>query len=170
MRTVFQLLYLGVTCLIFSCSATVEKPQKVNGVSFVASKDSIADKHVAPLVALSANYAAVMPFSFIRDLAHPEISFNKDRQWFGETEKGVKQYVETLHEQHIKVMLKPQIWVWKGEFTGFIKMAHDEDWKVLEDAYSDFILSYAKLAEEANIEIFCIGTELETFIDERPSY
>ncbi|MGC1630847.1 MAG: glycoside hydrolase TIM-barrel-like domain-containing protein [Gelidibacter sp.] len=155
---------------MFSCSATVEKPEKINGVSFVASRDSIDGKDVSPLVNLNANYASVMPFGFIRELAHPEITFNSDRQWFGETEDGVKQYIKTLHDHQIKVMMKPQIWVWRGEFTGFIKMAHDADWKALEDAYSNFILTYAKVAQDAHVEIFCIGTELEGFIDERPEY
>src|SRR5690606_3637215 len=53
---------------------------------------------------------------------------------------------------------------------GFIKMAHEEDWKLLENSYSKFILDFAKIAEEAQIEIFCIGTELKSFIDERPGY
>lgn len=170
MRSVFRILYVVVFSQLFSCSATIEKPEKVNGVSFVASKDSIGTKHVEPIVHLYANYAAVMPFGFIREVSHPEITFNSDRQWFGETEAGVKQYIQVLHKQDIKVMLKPQIWVWRGEFTGFIKMLHEEDWKILEASYSDFILTYAKVAQEAHIEIFCIGTELENFIDERPAF
>ena len=170
MRTIFWFLYLGMLCLVVSCSATVEKPEKINGVSFVASRDSIEYEDVAPVIHLNSNYAAVMPFGFIRELAHPEITFNSDRQWFGETETGVKQYIEILHRQKVKVMMKPQIWVWRGEFTGFIKMAQESDWKSLEDTYSNFILTYAKVAQDMNVEMFCIGTELESFIDERPEY
>lgn len=170
MRTIFQFLYVVMLCLIISCSSTVEKPVKINGVSFVASRDSINSKHVDPLINLNANYASVMPFGFVKDLAHPEIFFNNDRQWFGETEKGIKQYIETLHKNQIKVMIKPQIWVRRGEFTGFIKMAHEDDWKMLENTYSNFILSYAKVAQATKVDMFCIGTELESFIDERPEY
>ncbi|MBJ7880807.1 glycoside hydrolase family 113 [Gelidibacter salicanalis] len=170
MRSVLHFLYLITLCLLSSCSATVEKPQKINGVSFVASRLAVDDEHVAPLIELNANYAAVMPFGFIRELAHPEINFNSERQWFGETEKGVKQYIETLQKNHIKIMMKPQIWVRKGEFTGFIKMAHEEDWKLLENSYTDFILTYARVAEDTHVDIFCIGTELENFIDARPAY
>lgn len=32
-------------------------------------------------------------------------------------------------------MVKPQIWVWRGEFTGTIKMENEENWKLLEDSY-----------------------------------
>ncbi len=169
MKTISYFLYFGLYCMMVACSATVQKPDKINGVSFVASRDAIEDKHVMPVMNLNANYASVMPFGFVRDLAHPEISFNSDRQWFGETAKGVQQYVKALHKHQIMVMLKPQIWV-RGEFTGFIKMAHDEDWELFEASYSDFILTYAKTAQDSKVDIFCIGTELESFIDERPEY
>ncbi|MEZ4792572.1 MAG: glycoside hydrolase [Gelidibacter sp.] len=164
---------LSLLCAIMlmtSCSMTLPKPEKINGVSFVASGDSISDKHVQPVVKLHANYASLMPFGFIRQLSHPEIRFNTERQWFGEREDGIKQYAEALRKKDIKIMLKPQIWVWNGEFTGFIKMANEEDWKTFESSYAAFILEYARIAQENNFEILCVGTELESFIDARPSY
>ena len=42
--------------------------------------------------------------------------------------------------------------------------------KVLEDSYAAFILTYAKTAQKLKVDIFCIGTELERFIDKRPAY
>tara|TARA_R110000868_G_scaffold720_4_gene5250 strand:- start:10926 stop:11882 length:957 start_codon:yes stop_codon:yes gene_type:complete len=145
-------------------------PSKINGVSYVASKDSISEKHIKPVLNIHANYASVMPFGFIRELAHPEIQYNSSRQWFGETKTGVKQYINALKKEGIQIMMKPQIWVWRGEFTGEIRMKTEEDWKILEDSYTTFILDYAKTAQETHVEIFCIGTELESFIDERPIY
>jgi hypothetical protein len=67
-------------------------------------------------------------------------------------------------------MLKPQIWVWRGEFTGMIEMKTEKDWVQFEKSYKDFILDFARLAEETNCELFCIGTELELFIENRPEY
>jgi hypothetical protein len=146
------------------------KPTKINGVSFVASKDSIFNIHIQPVLNLNANYAAIMPFGFIKDLQHPEIAFNSNRQWFGETEQGVKQYIHTLNKAGIKVMMKPQIWVWKGEYTGFIEMESEENWSMLEATYSKFILEFARVAQETHVEILCIGTELERFVENRPEY
>lgn len=160
-------------CLLLilnGCSMTMVKTEKINGVSFVASREAISEAHVKPVVGINANYAAVMPFGFIRNLEHPEIVFNTERQWYGETRTGAKQYIEELRKQQIKIMLKPQIWVWRGEFTGFIEMPDEAHWKQLEDSYSDFILEYAELAQETQTEIFCIGTELEKFIENRPDY
>ncbi|WP_426431440.1 glycoside hydrolase family 113 [Winogradskyella sp. HB-48] len=156
--------------LIFGCSAAPHKPSKINGVSFVAARDIVDSTHVAPVVNVNANYAAIMPFGFIKNLEHPEIIHNTDRQWFGETRAGAEQYISELRKASIKVMIKPQIWVWRGEFTGEIMMTSENDWQILENAYSNFILEYADLAEKVNAELFCIGTELELFVKFRPEY
>lgn len=159
-----------VLILLFIFSSCAAQPEKINGLSFVASPDAIDESHTNPVVNIGANYTAIMPFGFIRELTHPEIVHNTDRQWFGETRAGAKQYIEALRKKNMKIMVKPQIWVWHGEFTGNIKMTNEADWKTLEHSYSDFILEYADLAQETKAEIFCIGTELENFIKERPEY
>ena len=154
-------------CLLQSCST---KSQKINGVSYVAAGEPTTQEQVAKVSELNANYAAVMPFGFIRDLENPELRFNTERQWFGEREEGVKQYINMLQEQGIDVMLKPQIWIWRGEFTGYLKMNSDEDWVALEASYREFILLYARIAAETKVPIYCIGTELEQFIVHRPEF
>jgi Glycoside Hydrolase Family 113 len=155
---------------IVSCAMAPSTSEKINGVSFVASRDVLNEDHINPIVNLNANYAAIMPFGFIRDLNHPEIAFNTDGQWFGETKEGVKQYAEAFQKKGIKIMLKPQVWVWHGQYTGFIEMTTEDNWNMLETSYSKFILEFAELAQEINAEIFCIGTELEKFIEDRPTY
>ncbi len=164
-NAVYRLLFLIL--MITSCSA---QKDTIDGVSFVAAPEFVNSKHVTPLVELGANYAAIMPFGFVKSLSHPEIIHNTDRQWFGETRVGAQQYIEVLQKEHIKIMIKPQIWVWNGEFTGYIKMTNETDWKAFEDAYTSFILEYARLANDTNAELFCIGTELEGFVSERPAY
>ena len=165
---IFKHLFSSVLLLcLLACGGQVEK---INGISFVAAGDKIDQSHVSPVKKINANYAAVMPFGFIRNLEHPEIIHNTDRQWFGETRAGTEQYIQELHKAEIKVMIKPQIWVWRGEFTGKIMMTNETNWKALEDSYTSFIMEYAKLASEVNADIFCIGTELELFIKYRPQY
>lgn len=170
MKPILNSLSFCLLLLLSACSATIPKAEKINGVSFVASREAIEEKHVVPVMNLNANYAAVMPFGFVQDLAHPEIRFDNDRQWFGERKEGVMQYVKLLKDKNIRIMLKPQLWVRKGEFTGFIKMTNEADWNTFEQSYSQFILAYAQVAKDVHAEIFCIGTELESFVDERPDF
>ncbi len=159
---------LFICCLQYCCTGEAQK--KINGVSFVASREEAAQSHVDEVLQINANSAAVMPFGFMRDVANPDIIFDTERQWFGETRKGAKQYIELLQKNGISVMVKPQIWVWKGEFTGTITMSTEAQWQQLEASYDAFILTYAQLAEETQAPIFCIGTELEKFVEHRPEY
>ena len=156
--------------MFLSCSMTTKKDYKINGVSFVASRDQISKENVQPVLNVHANYTAIMPFGFIKNLEHPEIIYNTNKQWFGETTEGVSQYINVLQKSSLQVMLKPQIWVWHGEFTGHIKMPNEVAWLELEQTYSQFILDFAKLAQEKQVALFCIGTELEQFIVHRPEF
>ena len=143
---------------------------KLNGVSFVASREMVTQENIDAVRGINAGYAAIMPFGFIRSGEFPQILFNSSRQWFGETAAGAKQYIGLLHKNGLKVMVKPQIWISRGEFTGNLKMDSEDDWRALEESYGDFILTYAALAQEANADMFCVGTELEQFVVHRPGY
>ncbi len=167
MRTIF---WLFIIFLLNACAVAPWKPQKINGVSFVSSRDTINATHIDPVVNIHANYASIMPFGFVRNLEHPEVLYNSNRQMFGESKSGVKQYINSLNKRGIEIMLKPQLWVSRGEFTGLIKADNEEAWQELEQSYTKYILYFAELAEEENVAIFCIGTELEGFIDNRPDY
>jgi len=168
MRRFVALIFLLITVIQFSCKGQSEK--KINGVSFVASPNKVTQEDINPVIKLNANYVAIMPFGFIKSLDSPGVKYNSKDQWFGESVVGAKQYISELHKNNIKVMLKPQLWVWKGGFTGNIKMKSEEDWKILEKTYTDFILTYAKVAQDNNVAIYCIGTELELFIKNRSQF
>ena len=133
---------IQLICIVILFQSCTAQEAKINGVSFVAHRDSITQKNVNPLLNVNANYAAIMPFGVIKDLAHPEVSYGAERQWFGETKVGGKQYVKALKKDNIKIMLKPQLWVWRGEFTGFITMKTEADWQTLEETYSKYILEF----------------------------
>src|SRR5210317_325132 len=101
---------IALLLLLLCYGCTAPPVEKINGVSFVASRDPADTEHIEALRGVHADYAAVMPFGFIREKGSPEIIFDTERQWFGETRKGVRQYISLLHENGIRVMLKPQLW------------------------------------------------------------
>jgi len=155
--------------LLSSCQDRVAK-EKINGVSLVASREAISISDIKPILNVNANTVAVMPFAFMENLQSPDLKFNMERQWWGERLEGVRETVQLLHKDSLKVMLKPQIWIWRGEFTGDIKMNSEADWKKFEENYRDFIMLYAQLAEEEKVGILVIGTELFEFVNERPDF
>ena len=161
---------VAICLVISSCAMSPSSTTKINGVSYVGTRDSLLLEHVEPLKNNFVNYTSLMPFGFIRDQSHPEIIFNTERQWFGEKGIGIRQYAEMLRKEDINIMLKPQIWIRRGEFTGHLQMESEAGWQQLEHSYETYILEHARLAEALSIPIFCIGTELERFIKFRPEY
>jgi hypothetical protein len=143
---------------------------KVNGVSFVASPRKINDSAIAPVVQLNANWVSLMPFAFMRNIDSTNIQYNQERQWRGERKEGVKETALAFQAKGIKVMIKPQIWIGRGAFTGHVNMTTDENWKLFEQNYEAFIIDYAKVAEEVKCSLFCIGTELNNFVSKRPEF
>ena len=166
MKTKFLILF----SLIFLQTSCKADQQKINGISFVASRSAIDAKHVKPVLEVNGNYVALMPFGFFRDLKNPNIIYNSSRQWFGETKKGLAHYAKEFQKSKVKIMVKPQLWISRGLYTGFLEMETEENWKKLEDSYDKFMLNYAALAEETSVPVLCIGTELEKFVENRPAY
>ena len=156
--------------LLILFQISIFSQQKINGISFVASNTAIDAKHVKPVLNVNGNFVALMPFGFIKELKNPNVKYSSSRQWFGETKKGLEHYATEFKKANVKIMIKPQIWVWRGEYTGYIEMNSETDWKILEDSYSTFILDFASIAQNIKADIFCIGTELEKFVVKRPQY
>ncbi len=162
-----KLLFFLTIFLQFSCNS---QTQKINGLSFVASRDTINASHITPVIKAQSNYVALMPYSYIINIETPKIKFNTNREWFGETENGLYQYAKEFQKNNIKIMIKPHLWLRRGGFTGDLEPNSEENWKILENSYRDYILTYAKSAEKVKAEILCIGTELEKFVANRPAY
>lgn len=170
-KSLLVVLVISFTTIItFSCFSQKENTQKINGLSFVASRDTISNKHIAPVKQVNASWTSIMPFGIMRSKDNPELFFNTERHWYGERYNGSKHSIELMHNNGIKVMLKPQIWIVKGEFTGELNMRTEDDWRTFENNYEDMMLLYAKLAQETNAEMYCIGTELNSFVSRRPEF
>lgn len=94
-----KIIFVLLTVVQAICMA---QSAKINGISFVASRFEVKQENVDPVLDVNANYATVMPFGFIRSIELPNISYNSNNQWFGETEAGVKQYIEILQKKWLK--------------------------------------------------------------------
>ena len=81
------------------------------------------------------------------------------------SDESIKHVIKTAHKLGIKVMLKPHIDLidkYDGTYCrSDIGFSNEKDWQTWFKSYKNFILHYAKIAEKLNVEIFCVGTELE---------
>lgn len=110
-----------------------------------------------------------MPYGFIPE-GSTELKFNSEWQWWGEKMEGTSTLIQLAKKEGYKIMLKPHVWKRHGSFTGHHGYTSEKDWKAFETSYSNYILSFAQLAQEEKVELFCIGTEWAKFVEERPEF
>jgi len=161
---------MRIRVYLFLLFSTICFSQKINGLSFVASNTPVTSEVIQPVIEVHANWVTLMPFGFMKTTSEISIQYNSKRQWWGETKEGITKTANEFHKKKIKIMLKPQIWIPNGGFTGMISMKSEQDWITFEKSYEIFILDYAQVAKNSKIELFCIGTELNNFVITRPTY
>lgn len=158
-------------CLLFlmACGAKPAPRPDFRGVSFVGTADPVRPHQIQKLHDVHANAIALMPFAFCQE-GDPEVQFNMEWQWIGERTEGIREAALLAQSESMKVMLKPQLWIGHGTYTGNLGFDSEEDWRVFEDSYRRYILHFAQLAEELQVPLFCIGTELKASVESRPNF
>jgi len=68
--------------------------------------------------------------------------------------------IDAIHSLGMKVMLKPHVDLYNEKWRGEISFDNEKDWQEWLSNYKNFICHYAQLAEENNVEQFCVGCEL----------
>ncbi|MDZ4752080.1 MAG: glycoside hydrolase [Flavobacteriales bacterium] len=142
----------------------------VKGLSFVGCPKPSDSLDLIDVKRTHANFIALMPFAY-GDSGSSKLTYKDvDWQWWGESQEGVRTCIELARAQDINCMIKPQVWLDHGSYTGFFMLNSEAKWLEFEKSYSDWILSYAKLAQDHGAAIFCIGTEFDEWTQLRPEY
>jgi hypothetical protein len=79
------------------------------------------------------------------------------------SDEGMNHAINKIHALGMKVMLKPHLDILdksSGRWRGEIDFSCSREWEEWFKSYSKFIITYAQMAEENKVEMFCIGTEL----------
>jgi len=173
-RFLYLLLNTLITFSATNCGLkTVSESQhnftKINGLSYAAANVLIDSTDIISITDIGANWVALMPYGFIRE-GENKLIFNSEKQWISETTEGITKDILIYKEANLKIMLKPHVWISHGVYTGDFELEKEEDWVEFEKGYKDYILTFAKIAQEHNVELFCIGTEWRKFIKNRPDF
>ena len=178
-------MYLVFTFLlsIFSCQITDQptkpflyKGEKLKGLSFVAPHIPIDSTNVLPAVNTGADWISLMPYGFVGDnkpdfhyVSAKDTTKNKHK-WWGESPEGVTECIKLAHKNNLKVMLKPHMWVARGTFTGDFGFKSEADWQIFEKGFREYILEFAQVAQNQNVEMFCMATEMKRSVSERKEF
>jgi hypothetical protein len=153
-----------------SNTATLPKHlMEYKGINLVAPIKELNNSTFVSLSENNVNAISLIPYAFV-DIDQASVSYNNDRQWWGERSEGIRASIHKSHEYKMKVMLKPHLWINHNFYTGDLDFSTEKEWEHWESDYEKYILDFAKLAEEEKIELFCFGTELENPIAKRPQY
>jgi hypothetical protein len=141
---------------------------KMNGMSFVAPPNPFPSDPMEELSTLGVGWIASLPYAIFQK---NKPTFNRvvSGGWWGEGSDGMYKTIELAHEQGLKVMLKPQLWT-HGQWIGNLDFKTNKEWELFEVSYSKFILYWATVADSMDVELFCIGTEIQHSTDKRPNY
>ncbi|MBL4889536.1 MAG: hypothetical protein JKX97_05900, partial [Candidatus Lindowbacteria bacterium] len=113
------------------------------------------------LINANVNWIAITPFAYQKTVLSPDIAFNNDRSM---TDANVIKEIEDAHELGMKVAIKPHVWssdFWSGdEWHGTIRQTSSQDHKKWWKGYRNYVLHFAHLAADYDVELYIIGTEL----------
>ena len=154
---------------LFSISFLSQGQEKLNGVSIVAPSKTSSYPSINEVKNLGANWITIMPYSFV-DENTGQVIFNTDWQWWGERKEGVIAAIVEAKKQNLKVMVKPMMWLKGGGYTGDLQFEDFNKWNDFEKSYSDYILHFAEISDSLNVDLFCLGTELKSFMQFKPQF
>ncbi|PWJ44913.1 glycoside hydrolase family 113 [Sediminitomix flava] len=161
------LLLIGnTTCSPLSSQSPLPK---INGLSLVGIPQSLKSTALKNIKQTHANWVAIIPYAFSSP-QEANVTFDHERQWYGETTEGVKQYITSCQNEGLQIMMKPHLWVLGQGWAGDLDFDNEEDWLKWEVAFQKYILHFASLAEELDVPLFCIGTECRVSVKTRPQF
>ena len=152
----------------FLITEKITSTNKIKGLNFVAPPDPYAIDPMNAVQQIGANWIAVIPYGFTR-INQPYVGYNSDWQWWGERPEGIKETIALAKASNVKVILKPQVYVPRG-WTGDLDFKSEEEWQSWERSYESFLISFVKMADSLEVEIFCVGTEFKRSIKKREQF
>lgn len=155
--------------VIFPAGEKLKNSNKITGVNFVSPPNHPNRNPMGSLKEANAEWVSIIPYAFSR-VGQPQVIANSPRQWWGERTEGARQLALYAREENLKIMFKPHIWVggqgWAGDYT----LDSEADWLIWEKEFDNYVLPLAELAEELEVELFCIATEYRQIVKARPAY
>ncbi len=130
-----------------------------------------AARSLTQLAALGVDCVSITPIGYSFNLRDPRI-FGYTGEDLTMTPDAVRKTIQDARAAGLKVTLTPHIWIGmfgsRGDWRGDVRMTSEADWRKWFDAYTEFILFFAQMAEEEGVELFSVGSEMRAATQERP--
>ncbi|MBW2525503.1 MAG: hypothetical protein JRI23_15065 [Deltaproteobacteria bacterium] len=120
---------------------------------------------------LGATWVSITPFGRAWDLTGGGVDLCFEAP-FEDNRRDVLAAMDDAHQQGLKVLLVPHLWVETGGWRALMDPGSDEGWRRWTDSYAAFVLAWAEVAAEGGAEMFSVGVELRSWVttDRAPSF
>jgi len=161
---------LVISSFIFLAALSIApSSKKINGVSLEMPPQRIGMSQIGSLDEVNAGWVAMIPYAFSSP-TEPAIRIASSGHWWGETVEGTSECIRMAHRAGLKVMIKPHVWVRGHGWPGDYDLKDEVKWKTWEKEYTTYIMIYAKVAADLDVELLCIGTEYRKAAEQRPEF
>ncbi|MEM1357843.1 MAG: hypothetical protein AAGF89_06570, partial [Bacteroidota bacterium] len=140
-----------------------EKDGKIRGLSIYALGRRGRKVALGQVVKSNVEWVAVHPYINQLDEQSVTMSLPSSKNKWSKADSVFIQEIRDAKSLNFKIMLKPHLWLAHG-WRGKINFAEASEWNDWFNNYKVNILHYAKMAELAEVELLCIGTELSSSV------
>lgn len=119
------------------------------------------------LIKTNIEWVQILPYFYQENETSKEIQSMKEMGVWSQRDSALIKSIQGLHAQNIRVQLKPHLWMSSG-WRSNINFKNEEDWNSWFESYRKTMLHYAKMAQKADVELYCIGTELRSSVKHQP--
>lgn len=114
-------------------------------------------------VRLGATWISLTPFGRVWDLQSTGVD-KAFEQPLSENRRALGRAVRQAHARGLRVLLVPHLWVESGGWRGELDPAGEEGWRRFAESYRAYILTWARFAEAAGVDMLAVGVELRTWV------
>jgi hypothetical protein len=114
----------------------------------------------AELAELGVESVSLTPFAFMRGLDAERIELIEGYR-AAETDERMEREIAACRGAGMRVVLKPHIWIRGGAYRGSIDMPDAAAWDRWWTSYRDFVMHYAGMAADNDVDVFVVGVELD---------
>lgn len=155
-----------------STSSRYIRDQKQRGMHFFGAWSPAAE-HFQELVDNHIEWIVHVPYGWQDNVESTEIQLSIHNRGTWRKDASISNAAKTGRKYGLHSMLKPHLWLHNttsDKWRGTIQFNNTADWKAWSASYEAFILHYARLAAQLDMEAFCIGTELHQTAIQHPEY
>lgn len=192
------MLYIFCTIISVSIITAQKSTNKIRGMSFLGPHEPNLEQYMIDAIdTINADWIAIVPEATLKRSTLKFIPDHNNPNW-SETKEGIIEMIKLSNQSNKRIMLKPQIVLDKNtkpntlinKFASYVNLSlnkitdktygakwrgdlapiSESDWQIFESSYTQYILSYATIARDMEVDIFCIGTELRESAIQRPEY